>query len=139
MLSVLNPEPIHAARTFPSLPFPSSVLQEGSMKTLLHLDRIGQRDGDSQRQPFWYGHYKHSDPNDEELDKVLDVDGDAFHVPPLTLHPKRVDRKGQYQEENCESRHEKTCPGNTTNMRLDSESTPGKSGTLNLEIKNFLL
>lgn len=49
-----------------------------SINMRLYLHRISQGDSHSQRQPLWHGHHQHGHANDEELDKILDVDGGAF-------------------------------------------------------------
>lgn len=51
-----------------------------------HLDRVSQRDGDSERQALWDSYHQHSDSNDEKLDKVLDVNRGALCEPRVTCN-----------------------------------------------------
>lgn len=67
-----------------------------------HLDRICQRYSDSQWQSLWYSHHQHSHTNDEELDKVLNVDGCALWHPRALLHHKGVDGEIQDQDDDCD-------------------------------------
>ncbi|KAB0376934.1 hypothetical protein FD755_011378 [Muntiacus reevesi] len=62
--------------------------------------------------PLGHSHYQHCDANDEELDKVLDVDGGTLGQPRSALDHKVVDHEVQNQDENCDCRHDQTCPGN---------------------------
>ena len=67
-----------------------------------YLDGIGQRDGDSQRKPFRNSHHQDSHTNDEELDKILDVDRSTFwHPRPLLVH-KVVNGEIQHQDDDCD-------------------------------------
>lgn len=52
----------------------------------VYLDRVGQRDGDSERQALWDGNHQHGHSDDEEFDKVLNVDGSALCQPCLTCN-----------------------------------------------------
>lgn len=73
-----------------------------------YLNRIGQRDGDSQRQPLWDRHHQNSYTDDEELDKVLDVDGSALGHPRALLHHKVIDGKVEDQDDDRDGGHEQT-------------------------------
>ena len=73
-----------------------------------YLDRVGQRDGDSKRQPLRDGHHQHCHTNNEELDKVLDVDGGALSHPGATLDRKGVDHKEEDEDDDSHSRHDQT-------------------------------
>lgn len=75
---------------------------------LSYLDRVRQGDGDSQWQTLRHSHHQHSNTNDEELDKVLDVDGSALRQPSEPLYYKVVNGKVQDQDDDCYGRHEQT-------------------------------
>lgn len=76
---------------------------------LTHLDGVGEWNGDSERKPFRNCDHQHRDANDEELDKVLNVDGCAFGLPLLPLHPERIDHKVQDENDDGHGRHDETC------------------------------
>lgn len=77
--------------------------------TVCHLDRVGQRNGNSQWQPFRNSHHQHRHTDDEELYKVLDVDRGALGEPWTTLDPKGVNYKVKDQDDDCHGRHDQTC------------------------------
>lgn len=60
---------------------------------LAHLDWVGEWNGYSKRKPFRNSDYQDSHANDEELDKVLNVDGCALGFPLSPLHPECIDHK----------------------------------------------
>lgn len=74
--SVEMAQPFPQYYVAPSLP--NSVLKAEPISFWSHLHRVGQGNGDGQWQPLGHSHHEHGDPNDEELDKVLDVDGGAL-------------------------------------------------------------
>lgn len=74
----------------------------------VHLDRVSQGDGDSQRQPLWHGHHQHGHTDDEELDEVLDVNGSAFGHPRELLQHEVVNGKIQDQDDDCDGRHDQS-------------------------------
>lgn len=49
-----------------------------SLNMYIYLHRVSQGDGNSQRQPLGHSHHQHGHTNDEELDKILDVDRGAL-------------------------------------------------------------
>lgn len=55
----------------------------------MYLDRVSQRNGDGERQALWDSHHQHSDPDDEKLHKVLDVDRSALRQPNSTCNTMR--------------------------------------------------
>lgn len=73
-----------------------------------HLDGVSQGDGDGQRQPLGHGHHQHGHADDEELDKVLDVNGSALGQPRSLLHHKVVDGKVQHQDDDRDGGHDQT-------------------------------
>ncbi|KAF3856131.1 hypothetical protein F7725_016854 [Dissostichus mawsoni] len=75
---------------------------EGRFVILAHLNRVGQGDGDSQRQPLRHGHHQHSHTDDEELDKELDINGSALWQPRQLLQHKVVNGKVQDQDDDCD-------------------------------------
>lgn len=62
-------------------------------RCVLHLDRVGQGDGDSQRKSLRHSDHQHGDTDDEELDEELDVDGETLVGPGQALHPEGVDEE----------------------------------------------
>lgn len=88
--------------TFPISPFSPHCV---------YLDGVGQRDGDSERQPLRNSHHQHGHTNDEELDEVLDVDGGALGHPRPTLDPEGVDHEVEDEDDDSHGRHDQTWSG----------------------------
>lgn len=75
-------------------------------KAAANLDGVGQRDGHRQRQSLWNRHHQHCHADDEELDKILDVDRGALGYPGAALNPKGVNHKVEDEDDDGHSRHD---------------------------------
>lgn len=63
------------------MPLMGSVIAKLHMDYVLmfvYLHRVSQGDGNSQRQPLGHSHHQHGHTDDEEFDKILDVDRGAL-------------------------------------------------------------
>lgn len=69
----------------------------------VYLDGVGQRDSDGEWQPLRNSNHQNGNANNEELDKVLDVDGSAFSYPGATLDPKGVNHKEENKDDDGHS------------------------------------
>lgn len=94
----------------------------------VYLDGVGQRDGDSERQALWDGHHQHGHSDDEEFDKVLNVDGSALCQPRLTCntdthqHRRCLDSSGTDVSSKQRANIHKYTPS-TTNVLMTKYST----------------
>lgn len=68
----------------------------------VNLDREGERNGDGQGQALRDSHHQDGDADDEELDKVLDVDGRALGQPRTLLDDEGVDGEVQHEDDDCD-------------------------------------
>lgn len=66
-----------------------------------YFDRVRQGDGDSKRKSLRHSNDQHSNANDEELDKELDIDWGALFSPGKPLDDKSVHQKQYYQDDYC--------------------------------------
>lgn len=74
----------------------------------VYLDRVGERNGDSKWKAFRNRHHQYRHTNDEEFDKVLNIDGSTFWHPLPLLKHKVIDSKVEHQNDDCNGRHHQT-------------------------------
>ena len=75
------------------------------MNAGVYPDGVGQGERDGERQSFWNGDDEHRDPDDEELEVLLQV----VDLPRLVVDGERLDGEPQDEDEHCEHGHDHAC------------------------------
>lgn len=78
------------------------------MLNVSYLYRISQRNSDSKWEPLRNSNHEHSNTNNEEFNKILNVDRSALRQPLLLVDHKGVNGKIQYQDDDSDGRHHQT-------------------------------
>lgn len=105
-----------------------------------YLYRISQRNSDSKWESLGNSNHEHSNTNNEEFNKILDVDRSALRQPLLLVDHKGVDGKIQYQDDDSDGRHHQTWEEKSpvTINPNSTGNTSNQKSTLGFDRKLFL-
>lgn len=89
-----------------------------------NLDGVGQGDCHSERQSLGDRHHQDGHADDEELDKILNVDRGALGNPRAALNSEGVDHKVQDEDDDGHGRHDEAWRESAQRVEFKHKYTP---------------